>query len=424
MSFRMAITGIGAVTPIGSTTASYWDAVRKGVSGLGWISRFDLTDYPCRVGGEVHSIDISEYVLPRIAVQTDRWTQLGLAAAGQALADARYESPGDSPYDTAVITASSSGGNEFGQREIHKLWSTGPHAVGAYQSIAWFYAATTGQISIKHGAKGPCGVVATESAGGLDAIGLSRRVLRRGEARAVITGATEAPISPYALACQLRGGRLSLIDDPMRAYLPFSTTAAGHVVGEGGAMLLVEELSQAASRGAKQIYAEIAGYAATHDGFHTDGRASGTGLARAAQLALSDARISPADIDAVFADGAATPELDQAEVGALRLVFGTRPVPVCLPKTLVGRMYAGSAALDVATAALALHHGELPPSPVIEKAPWAADLDLVHELRPADLRHVLVLARGYGGFNAAVVLRKADAVSTESPTVAPEGEAR
>ncbi|MEV6603603.1 beta-ketoacyl synthase N-terminal-like domain-containing protein [Kutzneria sp. NPDC051319] len=407
-ALKMVISGIGAVTPIGATTATYWDAVRKGVSGLGWISRFDLTDYPCRVGGEVHDIDIAEHVLPRIAAQTDRWTQLGLVAAGQALEDSGHQSPGENPYDTAVITASSSGGNEFGQREIHKLWTDGPHAVGAYQSIAWFYAATTGQVAIKHGAKGPCGVLATESAGGLDAIGLSRRVLRRGEAKAVVTGATEAPISPYALACQLRGGRLSLIDDPMAAYLPFSTTAAGHVVGEGGAMLLVEEQSRAEDRGAERIYAEVAGYAATHDGRHTTERASGVGLARAARLALDDAGVQPQDVDAVFADGAATPDLDQAEIAALRTVFGARPVPVCLPKTLVGRMYAGSAALDVATAALALFHGELPPSPAIEKAPWAVDLDLVHELRTADLRHVLVLARGYGGFNAAVVLRKAE----------------
>ncbi|MEU5264145.1 beta-ketoacyl synthase N-terminal-like domain-containing protein [Amycolatopsis sp. NPDC021455] len=406
MSFRMVITGIGAVTPIGASTATYWDAVRRGESGLGWISRFDLTDYPCRVGGEVHDIDLAEYVLPRIAAQTDRWTQLGLVAAGQALEDSGHDSPGECPYDTAVITASSSGGNEFGQREIHKLWSDGPHAVGAYQSIAWFYAATTGQVAIKHGAKGPCGVLATESAGGLDALGASRRVLRRGEAKAVVTGATEAPISPYALACQLRGGRLSLVDDPMTAYLPFSATAAGHVVGEGGAMLLVEELSRARDRGAERVYAEIAGYAATHDGRPTTARPTGDGLARAARLAIADAGVAPGDVDAVFADGAATPELDQAEVAALRAVFGTRPVPVCLPKTLVGRMYAGSPALDVATAALALHHGELPPSPVIEKAPWASDLDLVHELRTADLRHVVVLARGYGGFNAAVVLRR------------------
>ncbi|MEC3974252.1 beta-ketoacyl synthase N-terminal-like domain-containing protein [Amycolatopsis sp. H20-H5] len=406
MSFRMVISGIGAVTPIGASTATYWDAVRKGVSGLGWISRFDLTDYPCRVGGEVHDIDLAEYVLPRIAAQTDRWTQLGLVAAGQALEDSGHESPGESAYDTAVITASSSGGNEFGQREIHKLWSDGPHAVGAYQSIAWFYAATTGQVAIKHGAKGPCGVLATESAGGLDAIGQSRRVLRRGEAKAVITGATEAPISPYALACQLRGGRLSLSDDPMTAYQPFSTAAAGHVVGEGGAMLLVEQLSRALDRGAERVYAEIVGYAATHDGRHTTATPTGDGLARAARLAIADAGIDPAEVDAVFADGAATPELDQAEVATLRMVFGARQLPICLPKTLVGRMYAGSPALDVATAALALYHGELPPSPVVEKAPWAADLDLVHELRTADLRHVVVLARGYGGFNAAVVLRK------------------
>jgi act minimal PKS chain-length factor (CLF/KS beta) len=410
---RPVVTGLGVVAPTGLGATEYWRAACAGTSAVGPITRFDASAYPVRLGAEARDFVADEHVPRGLVVQTDIWSQYALAAAAWALADADLppvsdDPDGIDPFDVAVVTSSSSGGNAFGQRQIENLWAKSPKHVSAYQSIAWFYAASSGQLSIRHGLKGPCGVLASEGAGGLDAIGHARRLLRRGT-RAVLCGGTEAPISPYALVCHLPAGQVTTSTDPTSAYRPFADDADGHVVGEGGAVLVIEDLATARERGAAQVYAEVAGYAATHDGTLGAPGGDGVHLARAAQLALADAGVRPDEVDAVFADAWGTRSADDAERSALAAVFGDRSgtVPVTAPKALVGRLHSGGAALDVATAALALHEQHLPPSSPAGRA-WPADgIDLVlGEGRSCALETVLVLARGYGGFNAAVVLRR------------------
>jgi act minimal PKS chain-length factor (CLF/KS beta) len=342
---------------------------------------------------------------PRLMVQTDHWTHLGLHAAALALADAAADPAALPEYDMAVVTASSSGGTEFGQREIEKLWRSGPGYVGAYQSIAWFYAATTGQISIRHGMRGPCGVISAEQAGGLDAIGHARRVLRT-DARLVVTGGTDASLCPYGLVAQLSTGWLSRHQDPALAYRPFHPAACGYLPGEGGAMLIIEDAELAAARNAPHRYGTIAGYAAAFDPAPGTGRPPA--LARVIEAALADAGRPPSAVDVVFADAAGVPERDQAEAAAIRAVFGPFAVPVTAPKTMTGRLYAGGGALDVATALLALRDGVIPPTTGVGAPAAELSLDLVcREPRPAPLATALVLARGYGGFNSAMVVRQA-----------------
>jgi len=389
------VTGIGVVAPNGIGHEAYWSATLAGVSGVGPIERFDASGYRCCLGGEVDDAAIAG-VPGRLAAQTDRWTQLGLAGTELALADAGLDPSTVDDYRLAVITASSSGGNEFGQREIERLWAHSPEHVSAYQSIAWFYAATTGQVAIRHGMRGPCGVVVAEQAGGLEALSDARRALDSG-AVAVVTGGTEAPLSPYALVCQATSGRLTDAADPADAYRPFAADANGHVPGEGGAMLIVEQAGRAAAP-----YGTIRGYANTFDPRPGSGRPPS--LVRAIRLALQAAHVTSEEIDVVFADAAGVPELDRIESDALRAVFGPHGVPVTAPKTMTGRLYAGGASLDVATALLSLRHQIIPPT--IGPAPDPRyELDLVlREPRPATLRNALVLARGYGGFNSAMVL--------------------
>jgi 3-oxoacyl-(acyl-carrier-protein) synthase len=407
---RAVVTGLGVVAPNGIGADAWWRATCAGTSGIGRIERFDPSRYATRYAGEVRDFEPTDWIERRLMVQTDRWTWMGLAAAQLALEDAALEPAAEDPYAMSVVTASSSGGNEFGQAEIQKLWGRGPGYVGAYQSIAWFYAATTGQISIRHGMKGHSNVVVAEGAGGLEALAHSRRTIRRG-ARAVVSGGLEAPLSPYALACQLANGRLSAVPDAA-AYRPFDARASGYLPGEGGAILVVEGLDDALRRGASRVYGEIAGYGATHDACDparpaTDARQ----LARAIRLALDDAGLGPADIDAVFADGAGTPAGDRLETEALRAALGARAaeVPVTVPKSMVGRLYAGGAALDVAGALLAIRDGCLPPTINLETPADGCDLDLVlGAARRAELGAVLVVARGYGGFNAALVVRRID----------------
>ncbi|RUL90123.1 ketosynthase chain-length factor [Verrucosispora sp. FIM060022] len=397
------VTGLGVLAPTGRTVANHWSSVLAGRSALAGITLFDASAYPTRVAGTVAGFAAHEHVPGRLVPQTDRWTHFGLAAAAQALDDAALDPAALPEYEMGVVTASSSGGTEFGQREIEALWRDGPGHVGAYQSIAWFYAATTGQISIRHGMRGPCGVLVTEQAGGLDAIGQARRLVRGG-LRTVVTGGTDASLCPYGLVAQLSSRRLSPGTDPARAYVPFDADAAGHVPGEGGGMLIVEEAGAAAERGARR-YGVVAGYAATFD--PPPGSARPSALGRAITAALADAGLRPGRIGAVFADAAAVPELDRQEAAAIAGVFGPYGVPVTAPKTMTGRLYAGGAALDLVTALLALRDGVIPPTTGVRHPLDELRLDLVCDRpRQADLEHVLVLGRGIGGFNAAVVLSR------------------
>ncbi|HZX36758.1 MAG TPA: ketosynthase chain-length factor [Streptomyces sp.] len=399
---RTVVTGLGVAAPNGCGTDTYWAATRKGISGIGRVSRFDPTQYPSRLAGEIDDFVAEDHLPGRLLPQTDRMTRIALTSADWALADAGVD-PGELPeYDMGVITACSSGGFEFGQRELQALWSKGSRYVSAYQSFAWFYAVNSGQISIRNGMRGPSGVVVSDQAGGLDAIAQARRQIRKGTGL-VLSGAVDASICPWGWVAQMAGGRLSTSEDPERAYLPFDAAARGHVPGEGGALLVLEDLETARARGARAVYGEIAGYGSTLDPRPGSGRPPG--LAKAIELALADAGVAPEEIDVVFADAAAIPELDRVEAEAICRVFGPRAVPVTAPKTMTGRLYSGAAPLDVAAAFLAMRDGVIPPSIGVTPDP-EYDLDLVvEEERTATVRSALVIARGHGGFNSALVAR-------------------
>ncbi|MGW2652371.1 beta-ketoacyl synthase N-terminal-like domain-containing protein [Streptomyces sp. NPDC001478] len=400
------VTGIGVVAPNGTTTEAFWKRTQEGMSVLDEVTREGCEDLPLHVAGEVRGFDPVALIEERYLVQTDRFTHFAMAAADMALDDARlgradYE---DAPFGVGVVTAAGSGGGEFGQRELQRLWGQGSTYVGPYQSIAWFYAASTGQISIRGGFKGPCGVVASDEAGGLDALAHAARSVRRGT-DAMVVGAAEAPLAPYSVVCQLGYRDLSAERDPSRAYRPFTADACGFVPAEGGAMLVVEAEEAARGRGAR-IRAEIAGHAAT---FTTAMRweESREGLARAIEGALREAQVAPEEIDVVFADALGVPEADRAEALALADALGAhgRRVPVTAPKTGIGRAYCGAPVLDTAAAVLALEDGLVPPTPHVFEV--CHDLDLVMgRARPAELRTALVLSRGLMGSNAAMVLRR------------------
>jgi act minimal PKS chain-length factor (CLF/KS beta) len=395
------ITGIGVVAPTGIGRDAHWQAVLAGKSGIGRISRFDPSPYPVRLAGQVPGFVAAEHLSGRLIPQMDLWTHMSIAAADAALADAGVEPASLPEYDMAVVTASSSGGTEFGQTEMVNLHRKGPHWVGAYQSIAWFYAATTGQISIRHGMRGPCGVICNEQAGGLDSLGHARRLLRTGT-RLVVAGGLDASLCPFGLTAQLANGLLSTVDDPQHAYRPFDAGACGYLPGEGGAILLVEDAAAVRARGGR-AYGTIAGYAAGFD--PPPGSSRPRALRRVIEDALADAGLAPDDVDVVFADAAGVPADDLAEARAIAEVFGPYAVAVTAPKTLTGRLYAGGGALDVATALLSMRHGVIPhtPGPVRAAPGYAIDL-VLSEPRERPVSHAVVLARGYGGFAAALVL--------------------
>ncbi|WP_329426959.1 ketosynthase chain-length factor [Streptomyces sp. NBC_01268] len=404
---RAVVTGIGVIAPNGLSAEAYWKAVREGVGALDRITREGCEHLPLKVAGEVRGFEASSLIEERFVVQTDRFSHYAMAAASMALDDAGLGDDPAEPFDIGVVTAAGSGGGEFGQRELQKLWGQGSKFVGPYQSIAWFYAASTGQISIRSGFKGPCGVVASDEAGGLDSVAHAARAVRRGTG-AVIVGAAEAPLAPYSMVCQLGYPELSTVEEPDRAYRPFTTGACGFVPAEGGAMLVVEDETRARDRGAA-LRAVVAGHGATFTGA-SRWEESREGLARAVRDALAEAACAPEEIDVVFADALGVPEADRAEALAIADVLGAHAtrVPVTAPKTGIGRAYCGAPVLDIAAAVFAMEQGLVPPTPNVFDI--SHDLDLVmSRARPAELRTALVLSRGLMGSNAALVVRRGDA---------------
>ncbi|MGW4545820.1 ketosynthase chain-length factor [Streptomyces violaceorubidus] len=397
------VTGVGVLAPNGVGARDYWSATLRGESGIGRITRFDPSSYPSRLAGEVTDFSVRDHVPSRLVPQTDRTTQFALAGSDWALADSGLDAGSLPAQERGVVTASASGGFEFGQRELGHLWGKDPKHVSAYMSFAWFYAVNTGQVSIRHDLRGPTGVLVTDQAGGLDAVAQARRRIRGGTP-VMLTGGMDASLCPYGLAAQISAGMLSESDDPARAYRPFAAAADGHVPGEGGAILTLEEGRRARERGAR-VYGEIGGYAATFDPRPGSGRPSN--LERAVRDALTDAGLRPEDITFVLADGAGEPEADRVEAQALSAVFGPGGVPVTVPKTMTGRLYSGAAPLDLVTALLALRDGLVPPTVHVEAPAADYDLDLVTgRPRPVDGAAALVLARGRGGFNSAMVVRR------------------
>lgn len=402
---RPVVTGLGVVAATGLGVEEYWAATLAGKSAIAPVTKFDTSGYSARLAGQVDIVP--EAHLPgRLLPQTDHMTRLALIAADEVLADGGAD-PRELPeYATGVLTAASGGGFEFGQRELEALWSKGGSYVSAYQSFAWFYPVNTGQISIRHGIRGASGAVVAEQAGGLDAVAKAVRRLRHGTSL-MVSGGVDGSLCPWGWVCMIASGGLTSAADPAEGYLPFDSRANGHVPGEGGALLLVEDRVDALARGVSEVYGEVAGYAATFDPRPGSGR--GPALRRAIDMALTRARVRPDEIGVVFADAAGLPVPDAIEAEAIAAVFGPRSVPVTAPKTMTGRLLAGGAALDLATALLSLRDGVVPPTVHIGQPGHSGLLDLVRdEPRQTAPGHALVLARGHGGFNSAMVLRLAD----------------
>jgi act minimal PKS chain-length factor (CLF/KS beta) len=399
----VVFTGLGVMAPNGQSTEEFWTATLEQRSGIGPLERFDARGYPSRLAGQIRDFKAAQALPGRLLPQTDRVTRLALVAAQAAIEDSGIDLESVPDLDMGVISSNAHGGFEFTHREIQKLWTKGPESVSVYESFAWFCAANTGQISIRHGMRGTGSVLVADQSGGLDALALARRTIRRGTPL-TIAGGVESSYDPWGWVSHLATGRISEVDDPQRAFLPFDAAASGYVPGEGGAYLILQDAQAAREREGATVYGELAGHAATFDPRPGSGRPPA--LAAAIRGALKDARITPEEVDVVFADASGVPELDRIEADALAGVFGPRGVPVSVPKALTGRLYAGGAPLDVVAALLSLRDQIIPATAHVADVPDDYRLDLVTgRPRRAELRTALVVARGNGGYNSAMVVR-------------------
>jgi act minimal PKS chain-length factor (CLF/KS beta) len=396
------ITGLGVLAPTGAGHETYWTATVEGRCAIGPATSFPADRYPASLAGEVAGFEAREHLPAALLPQTDPMTRMAMVAADWALADAGVH-PGDhAEYQMGVVTGSSFGGFEFGQRELQNLWSQGSRHVSVYQSYAWFYAVNTGQISIRHGMRGPGRVLVAEQAGGLDAIGQARRQIRQGLSL-VVTGGADRSLCPWGWVAHIASGRLCADRDPRTAYLPFDARAHGYVPGEGAAFLVLED-ARAAERAGRHRYGDVVGYASTFD--PPAGSRRPSALRSAIEGALADAGVGPAGVDVVYADAGGIGDLDRTEAAALTAVFGAHRIPVTAPKAGTGRLSSAAGPLDVATAVLSIRHQLIPPTPNVAAPAAGLGIDLVTGgARPARIHTALVVARGQGGFNAAVLVR-------------------
>lgn len=404
------ITGIGVVTPAGIGKDAFWQGVSSGKSFLTPVERFDTTRFHSKMAGVVADYDPTKFLDPRLIVQTDRWTQFDLISAQEALADARLNINDEDATKVGAVFAAGTGGNEYGQRQLHLCWEKGPSVVSVYQSIAWFYASSIGQVSIKHGIRGYGRNICAEAAGGLMALAHAARLIERGICDVVIVGGSESPVAPYIFACYQSSGLISGQEDTY-PYRPFDATRSGPIIGEGGAVFCLESKEHASKRAAR-VYAQIAGWGQTFDGAYTREPApDGAQYARAMKQALQSAQLAPSAIDWVLCDGLGTQESDIAETQALQRVWGAdlASVPASAPKSMIGRLFNGASTVDVAMALLGLQHEIILPTVGYAKPDPRCPIDCVpNEARASSMQHVLVGARGFGGFNAALVLKKQD----------------
>lgn len=419
MKLRVVITGIGAVTPLGLDMKATWEALMRGGSGIGRLTRFDAAAFPCRIAGELKGFDPLRFMSVKEAHKTDPFIQYALAAALMAMDDAGLSR---SPHAacprtslsgklrTGVLVGSGRGGVTTIEKNMAALLSKGPKAVSPFFAPLSLVNMASGYISMKLGATGPCLDVSTACATGTHSIGEAMKIIQRRDADVMIAGGAEAPITPLILAgfCQARA--LSLRnDEPAKASRPFDRDRDGFVLAEGAGVLILEELKHAEKRGAR-IYAELAGYGLSSDAYHyTRPDPEGRGPSRAMSLALSDAGLRPEDIDYINAHGTSTVSNDRTETLAIKKAFGAHAARLCVSasKSMLGHMIGAAGAVEAAITALSIHQGIITPTINHDNPDPACDLDyLPNQARKRTVRAALSSSLGFGGMNASLVLIK------------------
>ncbi len=407
---RVVVTGMGMVSPLGLDTASTWQALLAGKSGVDYITLFNAESYDTRFAAEVKGFDPTAYMERKEARRMDRFAQLAVAASREAAAQSGVKPDLAAPGDLGVIIGSGIGGLATISEQIQVLQEKGPGRVSPFTAPMMIGDMAAAQVSIALGARGPCYCLTTSCSSGADAIGTAFHLLRRGDARAIIAGGAEAVITPIGVASFNAARALSTRnDEPQRASRPFDVQRDGFVMGEGAAVLVLERLDSALARNA-MILGEVIAYGATADAYHiTQLPEGGEGGARAMALALKTAGLRPADIDYINAHGTSTPLNDKAETQAIKSVFGEHAysVPISSTKSMTGHLIGAAGAIEAAICLLAINHGVIPPTINLDYPDPECDLDYVpRQARPARLRTALSNSFGFGGHNSVLIVRE------------------
>lgn len=410
MSRRVVVTGLGMVTALGHNACQTWDGLVSGRSGTGRITLFDPEGFESQVAAEVKEFDPSAYMDRKEARRADRVTQFTFVAANEALRQSGYEIPEQGGHNFAIVIGTAIGGITTLSAEFETMRQRGPSRVSPFLMPMMLADMSSGQLSIRLGARGVNYCLVSACASGADSIGEAANIIRRGDAEIALAGGTEAPITPICIAGFGAAKALTANNtEPTRASRPFDATRDGFILGEGAGVLLLETEEHARGRGAT-VLAELAGYGATSDAFHiTQPDENGEGAARAMARAMAQAGIEPREIGYLNAHGTSTPMNDKLETVAIKRAFGdhAKRVAISSTKSALGHLLGAAGAVEAAISIMAMQHGVLPPTINYETPDPECDLDYIPNIaRKAEVDAVMTNSLGFGGHNASLVFRR------------------
>lgn len=408
MSRRVVVTGLGAITPIGLSVEKFWQSVKEGKIGFAPITKFDTSEYKCHIAAEVKGFEGKNYMDFKAAKRMELFSQYAVAAAKEAISDAKLDMEKEDPYRIGCAIGSGIGSLQAMEREHIKLLEKGPGRVNPLLVPLMITNMAAGNVSIQFGLKGKSLNVVTACATGTNSIGEAFRSIQYGEADVMAAGGTEGSVTPIGIAGFSALTALSTVDDPTKCSLPFDKNRSGFVMGEGAAVVILEELEHAKKRGAK-IYAEVTGYGCTSDAYHiTSPAENGEGAAKAMLSAVADAGLKPEDITYINAHGTGTHHNDLFETRAIKLAFGehAKDIKINSTKSMVGHLLGAAGAIEFVTCVKELEEGYIHQTVGYTTPDEEIDLDYCKEAVTETFSYALSNSLGFGGHNASILLAK------------------
>ena len=405
---RVVITGMGAITPIGNSVEEFWNSIKEGKTGFGPITYFDTADYRCKLAAEVKDFDPTQYMDKKSARRMEQFCQFAVAAAGQAIADAGLTMEQEDPYMVGCSVGSGIGSLQAMEREYDRLKEKGPGRVGPMLVPLMISNMAAGNVSIAYGLKGKSLNVVTACATGTHSIGEAYRTIQYGDADVMVAGGTESSITPIGIAGFSALTALSFSEDPQRASIPFDKDRNGFVMGEGSAVVVLEELEHAKRRGAK-IYAELIGYGCSSDAYHiTSPAEDGSGAATAMLNALKDGGVEPEELTYINAHGTSTHHNDLFETRAIKLAFGEHAYDLKInsTKSMVGHLLGAAGAVEFVTCVKEIQEGYIHRTVGLRETEEELDLNYCRDSYEEEVPYALTNSLGFGGHNASLLLKK------------------
>ncbi len=399
---------MGAITPIGNSVEEFWNSIKEGKTGFGHITYFDTADYRCKLAAEVKDFDPTQYMDKKSARRMEQFCQFAVAAAGQAIADAGLTMEQEDPYMVGCSVGSGIGSLQAMEREYDRLKEKGPGRVGPMLVPLMISNMAAGNVSIAYGLKGKSLNVVTACATGTHSIGEAYRTIQYGDADVMVTGGTESSITPIGIAGFSALTALSFSEDPQRASIPFDKDRNGFVMGEGSAVVVLEELEHAKRRGAK-IYAELIGYGCSSDAYHiTSPAEDGSGAATAMLNALKDGGVAPEKLTYINAHGTSTHHNDLFETRAIKLAFGEHAYDLKInsTKSMVGHLLGAAGAVEFVTCIKEIQEGYIHRTVGLRETEEELDLNYCRDSYEEEVPYALTNSLGFGGHNASLLLKK------------------